>query len=89
MARALQNEGIMKTPNLYRILACAAIVTGFSFGSSALADTVVVQQHDAWTHDDHGYWDNHRGYHAFIMHESHHGYWRENPDGTRIFINID
>ncbi len=21
--------------------------------------------------------------------ENHHGYWRENPDGTRIFINIE
>ncbi|HEX4139647.1 MAG TPA: hypothetical protein VHY09_04820 [Candidatus Methylacidiphilales bacterium] len=78
----------MKTLNLYRILACAAIIAGFSFSSSALADTVVTT-HEAWSHDDHGYWDGHHGYHAFIMHENHHGYWRENPDGTRIFVNID
>jgi hypothetical protein len=79
----------MKTLHLYRALACAAIVAGFSFGSSAMADNVVVTQHEAWSHDDHGYWDGNRGYHAFIMHENHHGYWRDNPNGARVFINID
>jgi hypothetical protein len=80
----------MKTLHLYRIVACAALVAAFSYGfaSVGLADDVVVH-HDAWSHDGHGYYDGHQGYHAFVSHENHHGYWRDRNDGTRVFINID
>ncbi len=77
----------MKTPNLYRILACAVVVTAFGCGRLAMADTVVVS-HDAWSHDDHGYWDDHGQRHAYIEHNHHHGFWRE-QNGARVFINID
>jgi hypothetical protein len=77
----------MKTLHLYRVLTCAAIVAAFTFGSASIA--MADDHHDAWSHDKHGYWDNHNGYHAFVQHENHHGYWRDNPNGTRIFINID
>jgi len=68
-------------------IVCAAVIAAFNFSSSAIADTVVVH-HDAWTHDDHGYWDANAGYHPFIVHEHHHGYWRER-NGARVFINVD
>jgi len=66
-------------------LTCAAVVAAFTFGSTAYAD----DHHDAWSHDKDGYWDNHGSHHAFVERENHHGYWRENPNGARIFINID
>ncbi len=45
--------------------------------------------HDAWSHDRHGYWDDHRGYHSFVSYNHHHGYWRTRSDGVRFFINVD
>ena len=61
------------------------LFAALTFGSAAYAD----DHHDAWSHDKHGYWDNHNGYHAFVEREHHHGYWRQRDDGTRVFINID
>ncbi len=66
-------------------LVCAAVVAAYSFGSAAYAD----DHHDAWSHDHDGYWDNHGQRHAYIEHEHHHGFWRDNPNGARVFINID
>jgi hypothetical protein len=68
------------------LLAAVGLLSWTATGSS-FAD--YYHHHDAWSHDDHGYWDGHSGYHAFIVHENHHGYWRQHDDGTRIFINID
>lgn len=78
----------MKTTVLSRgvVAAVAASVLSFTAGA-AFADNVVV--HDAWSHDRDGYWDAHHEHHAYIMHENHRGFWRENPNGTRIFVNID
>ncbi len=67
---------------------CTAILTTLSWAASgtAFADD---HHHDAWSHDKNGYWDNHGSRHAFILHDNHHGYWRERDNGTRVFINID
>lgn len=63
-------------------------MTAFSLaGGFSFADEVIVH-HDAWTHDKTGYWDDHNVHHAFILHENHHGFWRE-QNGTRVFVNID
>ena len=77
----------MKTTQFSRVLLCALTVSALSCAGTtvALAD----DHHDAWSHDKDGYWDNHGSRHAFIMHENHHGYWRQRDDGTRVFINID
>jgi hypothetical protein len=63
----------------------AATMLSFGVAGTAFAD----DHHDAWSHDHDGYWDNHGRHHAFIVHENHHGYWRDRDDGSRIFINID
>jgi len=47
----------------------------------------MAHDHDAWSHDDRGYWDDHRAYHHFIYYQNHRGYWREN-NGVRIWITI-
>ena len=78
----------MKTTSLLRATICAAILIAFNLaGGAAFADEVIVH-HDAWTHDNSGYWDDHAMHHAFVMHENHHGFWREDH-GTRVFVNID
>jgi hypothetical protein len=77
----------MKTTHSLQIVACAVAMTVFSAAGLAMADEVVVH-HDAWTHDNTGYWDAHSVHHAYIYHDNHHGYWRED-NGTRVFINID
>jgi hypothetical protein len=87
VACTLQNEAIMKTLNLYRILACATLVAALSWG--AVGVSFADGPHDAWSHDKDGYWDNHGSHHAFVTRENHHGYWRQHDDGTRVFINID
>ncbi len=46
-------------------------------------------QHEAWTHGNHGYWDNHSSYHNYTYYNHHHGYWRPDNNGVRVFINID
>jgi hypothetical protein len=81
----------MKTINLSRVLTVVAAlaVLGWAAGGVVRADDMVVTHHDAWSHDKDGYWDGHGSHHAFVMHDNHHGYWREKPDGTRIFIKID
>jgi hypothetical protein len=76
----------MKTINLPRVLALAAIFTAVSW--AATGTSFADDHHDAWSHDKTGYWDTRGEHHAFVMHENHHGYWREDS-GTRIFINID
>jgi hypothetical protein len=87
MAWPVQHLPFMKTLYLPQVLLCAAIFTAFSLaaGGVSFAD----DHHDAWSHDKDGYWDNHGARHAYIMHENHHGFWRDRDDGTRIFINID
>ena len=67
------------------LLLAAVAVLSWSATGASLAD----DHHDAWSHDGHGYWDNHNGYHAFVSHEHHNGYWRDRDDGSRIFININ
>ena len=75
----------MKTTQFSRILLCAITITalGCVAGGVARAD-----DHDAWSHDKTGYWDDHHAHHAYEMNQNHHGYWRE-QSGTRVFINVD
>jgi hypothetical protein len=40
-----------------------------------------------YTHDSHGWYDEHHHRHAFIMHNHHRGYW-DNHNGTKVFITI-
>jgi hypothetical protein len=68
------------------LLLAAVSILSWSTAGITVADDY---HHDAWSHDGHGYWDDHNSYHAFIFHENHHGYWRHREDGTRVFINID
>ena len=81
----MQFPDFMKTLHLSRILACAVLVVGFNCGSAGVA---LADDHDAWSHDKTGYWDDHHNHHAFVTHENHHGYWRQ-QNGTQVFINID
>jgi hypothetical protein len=63
------------------------VVTLFAWFSPVLvADDE--HHHEAWSHDDKGYWDDHDHYRVFVIHENHHGYWRV-QNGARVFINID
>ena len=77
----------MKTTQFSRALLCAITITALTCSTAGIA--FADDHHDAWSHDKDGYWDNHGEHHAFIEHENHHGYWRQNDNGTRIFINID
>jgi hypothetical protein len=78
---------VMKTINPSRLIALLAVMTilGWAAAGTSFAD----DHHDAWSHDRNGYYDNHGSRHAYIMHEHHHGFWRQRDDGTRLFINID
>jgi hypothetical protein len=42
----------------------------------------------AYDHDDKGWFDNHHHHHSFIQHSGHRGYWDNDKNGARIFINI-
>jgi hypothetical protein len=67
-------------------LTAVALFAWFSPGI-AIADEEH-HHHEAWSHDEKGYWDDHDRYQTFVVHEHHHGYWRVD-NGTRVFINID
>lgn len=79
---------VMKTLT-QKLMLIALVATFVGWGTiRTMADTVVVQ-HDPWSHDDHGYWDDHHAYHHFVYYQNHHGYWRTNDSGVRLFINVD
>ncbi|MCE0482841.1 MAG: hypothetical protein LV479_01225 [Methylacidiphilales bacterium] len=63
------------------------ILGSFIFLTLAATNTARAD-HDAWSHNDRGYWDNHHAYHHFIYYHDHRGYWRENDNGVRIWVNI-
>ena len=46
--------------------------------------------HQAWSHDNHGYWDNHYNYHSYsyTTYRGYHGYWQPQPSGVSIFIRL-
>ncbi len=75
----------MKMLHSSRILAFVAALTVMGWSGAAFAD----DHHDAWSHDHNGYWDDHGSHHAYIMHDHHHGYWRNGDNGARVFIKID
>ena len=88
--RSCARQQVMKTltqNTLHGILLLTVVTVLTSFGI-ARADDIVVRHHDAWSHDDKGYWDDHEHYQAFVIHEHHHGFWKVD-NGARVFINID
>lgn len=60
----------------------------FAWFSPSIAVADEHHHHEAWSHDEKGYWDDHDHYQAFVVHENHHGFWRVD-NGVRVFINID
>jgi len=77
----------MKTLTIHTAKMLAVLIGILALGyGSAMADSGY--HREAWSHDHHGYWDDHSAYHPFIFYNGHHGYWRDR-DGVRVFINID
>ena len=66
-----------------------ATFVGFGTARMAKADDYRYSHHDAWSHDNHGYWDDHHSYHNYTSYRNHNGYWRTNDSGVRFFININ
>jgi len=77
----------MTTPSnkiVFTVLTILLMATGVN---SLWADNTWDSRHH-YRRDNYGYYDEHNGYHHYILWHEHHGYW-DTRGPVRVFINVD